>query len=107
MAIWQLKLVDYNLTTNYTANLTVEDKGNGHAVGTLRSLSGPVAVQEIDLTGSVKGNEFTLGGSVQALGVNLYLTFSPFVFAFTGGARIVVHEGNKVTELFVLSRSPE
>ena len=107
MAIWQTKLINYDLSTTYTANLTVEDRGNGHAVGTLRNLSGPVAVEEIDLSGVVRGNEFTLGGSVEALGVNLYLTFSPFVFAYTGGARLVVHRGNQVSELFVISRPVE
>ena len=107
MAIWQLKLVDYDQTTAYTANLTLEDKGNGHAVGTLRNLSGPGTVQEIDLSGSVHGNEFAVGGSVQALGITFFLTFTPYVFAFAGAARLVLHKGNEVQEMFVLSRAVE
>jgi hypothetical protein len=107
MAIWQMKLVDYNLATPYTANLTVEDKGNGLAVGTLRHLTGPVPTPEIDLSGVVSGNQFTLGGSVHALGIHLFLTFSPFIFSFTGSARLAIHDGNKVVELFVLTRASE
>src|SRR5262249_14053163 len=104
MAIWQLKLVDYDQTTTYTANLTLGHKGTGHAVGTLRNLSGPVTAQEIDLSGTVHGNEFAVGGSVQALGVTFFLTFTPYVFAFAGSVRLAVHQGNKVQELFVFSR---
>jgi hypothetical protein len=107
MAIWRTKLVNFEGTTNYTANLTVEDLGNGTAKGSLRSLSGPVKVEEIDLSGVVRGNEFSLGGSVHELGVNLFLTFSPFVFGFTGGARIAVHGSKQALELFVLTQSTE
>jgi hypothetical protein len=64
MAIWRTKFVNFEGTTSYTANLTVEDQSNGTAKGTLRALSGPVKVEEIDLSGVVRGNEFSLGGSV-------------------------------------------
>ena len=104
MAIWQAKFISFDGKTTYTANLTLEDQGNGHATGTLRDLSGPMKVEEIDLSGVVTGHQFIVGGSVAAVGVNLALTFAPHVFAFAGGARIVVHEGNKATNLFVITQ---
>jgi hypothetical protein len=107
MAIWLTKLVNYDESTTYTANLTVEDLGKGHAQGTLRKLSGPVPVEEIDLSGVSRGNEFILAGSNQALGVNFFLTFSPFVFAFTGSVRITVHGGAQVLDLYVITKSTE
>lgn len=104
MAIWEAKFISFDGKTTYTANLTLEDQGNGHATGTLRSLSGPVHVQEIDLSGVIHDNQFIVGGSVAALGINLAVTFEPFVFAFTGGARIVNHQDNKATNLFVITQ---
>ncbi len=103
MAIWEAKFISFDGKTTYTANLTLEDKGNGHATGTLRNLSGPVHVQEIDLSGVVHNDQFTVGGSVAALGINLAVTFAPFVFAFAGGARIVNHHDNKAENLFVIT----
>jgi hypothetical protein len=107
MAIWQAKFVSFDGKTTYTANLTLEDQGNGHATGTLRNLSGPVKAEEIDLGGVVIGNHFIVGGSVMAVGVNLDVTFAPYVFAYAGGARIVAHETNQATNLFVMSQVVE
>jgi hypothetical protein len=107
MAIWKTKFVDFDQHVVGTASITLDDLGNGHATGTLRNLSGPVPVTEIDLSGVVHGNEFIVGGSVQALGINLYLTFSPYVFSFTGGARIVVHQTNAVSNLYVVTSPTE
>lgn len=107
MAIWLAKLVDFEGTTQYTANLTVEDLGKSHAVGSIRELSGPVHVQEIKLSGVANGNTFVLGGSSRELGINLSLTFEPYVFAYAGSAQIVVHEDNGVTELFVITKAIE
>jgi hypothetical protein len=104
MAIWQAKFISFDGKTTYTANLTLEDQGNGHAKGTLRNLSGPVPAEEIDLNGVVHGNQFTVGGSVMAVGINLTLAFAPYVFAFAGGARIVAHENNHATSLFVITQ---
>jgi hypothetical protein len=104
MAIWQAKFTSFDGKTTYTANLTLEDKGNGHAVGTLRNLSGPVQAEEIELSGVVHGNQFIVGGSVMAVGINLDVTFAPYVFAFTGGARIVTHENNQSTALFLITQ---
>jgi hypothetical protein len=104
MAIWRAKFISFDGKTSDTANLTLEDQGNGHAKGTLRNLSGPVPVEEIDLNGVVHGNQFTVGGSVMAVGINLSLAFAPYVFAFAGGARIVAHENNQATELFVITQ---
>lgn len=104
MAIWEAKFISFDGKTTYTANLTLEDQGNGHATGTLRNLSGPVRVQEMDLSGVIHDNQFFVGGSVAALGINLAVTFEPFVFAFTGGARIVNHQDNKPVNLFVITQ---
>jgi hypothetical protein len=103
MAIWKTKFIDFDQHVVSTANLTLEDLGNGHASGTLRGLSGPVHVDELDLSGVVRGNEFVVGGSNQALGINLFLIFAPFTFAFAGSARLVVHAGGAVSNLFVIT----
>jgi hypothetical protein len=107
MAIWKTKFIDFEQHTVGIANLTLEDLGNGHASGTLRGLSGPVHVTELDLSGVVRGNEFVVGGSNQALGINLFLIFAPFTFAFAGSARLVVHEGGAVSDLFVITSGIE
>lgn len=107
MAIWKTKFVDFDQRVVGTASLTLEDQGNGHASGALLNLTGPVPVTEIELSGVVRGNEFVVGGSVQALGINLYLTFSPFVFSFTGAARIAVHQPAGVSNLFVVTTPSE
>jgi hypothetical protein len=107
MEIWLAMLVDFEGRTTYTANLTVEDLGNGHAKGTVRDLSGPVPVDEIDLSGVVMNNTYVLGGSVAELGINLSLTFEPYVFAYAGSARIVVHGSKQALNLFVLTQGTE
>lgn len=104
MAIWEAKFISFDGKTTYTANLTLEDQGNGHATGTLRNLSGPVHVQEMDLSGVVHDNQFFVGGSVAALGINLAVAFAPYVFAFAGGARIVNHQDNQAINLFVITQ---
>ena len=107
MAIWQAKFISFDGDTSYAGRLTLEDQGNGHATGKLYHLTGPVPVDEIDLSGSVHGNQFTVGGSVMSLGVYLSLTFTPFVFAFTGGARFIDHETKQDTYLFVITQGVE
>jgi len=107
MAIWQAKFISFDGNTTYTGRLTLEDQGNGHATGTLRTLSGPVPVDEIVLSGVVIGNQFVVGGSVMAVGVHLAVSFAPFVFAFTGGARFVDHETKQDTYLFVITQGVE
>lgn len=107
MAIWKTKFVDFEQRVAGTASLTLEDLGNGHASGALLHLTGPVLVPEMELSGVVRGNEFIVGGSVEALGINLYLTFSPYVFSFTGSARIAVHQPAGVLNLFVITSPSE
>ena len=107
MAIWKTKFVDFDQRVVGTASLTLEDMGNGHATGALLDLSGPVPVKEMELGGVVRGNEFIVGGSNQALGINLFLIFAPFTFAFAGSARLVVHEGGAVSDLFVITSGIE
>ncbi|MFL6234068.1 MAG: hypothetical protein ACJ76N_13115 [Thermoanaerobaculia bacterium] len=51
MAIWQARFISFDGDKNYTANLTLDDQGDGRATGTLRHLGGPTPVEEIDLTG--------------------------------------------------------
>jgi hypothetical protein len=107
MNIWRAKFTSYDGTTTYTANLTLEDRKHGIATGTLRDLTGPVPVELIDLSGVVNGNQYNVGGSVAALGVNLTVTFAPFVFAFTGGAQIMDHGSGQTTNLFVITENVE
>jgi hypothetical protein len=61
----------------------------------------------MELSGVVRGNEFIVGGSVEALGINLYLTFSPYVFSFTGSARIAMHQPSGVLNAFVITSPSE
>ncbi|HXO21500.1 MAG TPA: hypothetical protein VOA87_16420 [Thermoanaerobaculia bacterium] len=107
MAIWRTKLTDFSLRKTFSAELTLEDQGNGHASGTLRDLSGPVPLQLLELAGTVKGNEFSVGGSNKALGILLNLTFAPFIFAFVGSARIAVHDKDQLLNLYVVTRGVE
>jgi hypothetical protein len=107
MAIWMTKFVDFDQKIVGTASLTLEDLGNGHATGALVHLTGPVPVREMELSGVVRGNEFIVGGSVEALGINLFLTFSPYVFSFTGSAQIAVHQPSGVLNLFVVTSASE
>ena len=107
MAIWKTKLVDFDQKVVGTASLTLEDLGNGHASGALIDLTGPVPVAEMELGGVVRGNEFFVGGSVEALGINLSLAFSPYVFSFTGSARIAVHQPASVLNLYVITCAVE
>jgi hypothetical protein len=107
MATWKTKFVDFEQKVVGTASLTLEDQGNGHATGALMHLTGPVPVMEMELGGVVRGNEFIVGGSVEALGINLFLTFSPYVFSFTGSARIAVHHPASVLNLFVITSPTE
>jgi len=107
VAIWKTKFVDFDQRVVGTGSLTLEDLGNGHATGALVHLTGPVPVREMELSGVVRGNEFIVGGSVEALGINLYMTFSPYVFSFTGSARIAVHQPSGVLNLFVVTSPSE
>lgn len=103
MADWSVKLVDFSLGTAYTATLAMTDHGNGTASGELSNLSGPHPVDVIDLSGSVTGGTFVLGGSVEALNVDLDVTFKPFVDAFVGSARIEQRNAGSVVNLYLLS----
>jgi hypothetical protein len=107
MATWKTKFVDFDLRVVGTASLTLEDLGNGHASGALIQLTGPVPVKDLELSGVVRGNEYIVGGSVEALGINLFLTFSPHVFSFTGSARISVHQPPGVMTVFVFTSPSE
>jgi hypothetical protein len=107
MATWKTKFIDFDLRVVGTAGLTLEDLGNGHASGALIQLTGPVPVADVELSGVVRGNEYIVGGSVEALGINLFLTFSPHVFGFTGAARIAVHQPAGVLNLFVVTSPSE
>ena len=88
MADWSVQLVNFALNTTYTATLTMTDHGNGTASGELNNLSGPVPTETIDLNGSITGSTFVLGGSNEALNIDLDVTFKPFVDGFVGSARI-------------------
>ena len=103
MADWSVKLVDFSLGTSYTAMLTMTDHGNGTASGELTNLSGPTPVDVIDLSGSVTGGTFVLGGSIEGLNVDLDVTFKPFVDGFVGSARIEDSVSGNVVNLYLLS----
>src|ERR1700692_2241896 len=107
MATWKTKFIDFDLRVVATASLTLEDLGNGHASGALIQLTGPVPVKDLELSGVVRGNEYIVGGSVEALGINLFLTFSPHVFSFTGSARISVHQPPGGMTVFVFTSPSE
>ena len=103
MADWAVKLVDFSLGTTYTASLTMTDHGNGTASGELTNLTGPTPASSIDLSGSVTGGTFVLGGSNEALNVDLDVTFKPFVDAFVGSARIEQRDIGPIVTLYLLS----
>ena len=105
MANWSVKLVDFAQNTTYTATLSMTDHGNGTASGELNTLSGPVPADTIDLNGSVTGGTFVLGGSVEALNVDLDVTFKPYVDGFVGSARIEQRDDGRVTQWYLLSES--
>jgi hypothetical protein len=107
MNIWRAKFTSYDGKTVYTANLALEERKHGIATGSLRDLTGPVPVELIPLNGVVNGNQYNVGGSVSALGINLTVTFAPFVFAFTGGAQIVDHGSGQTTDLYVITENVE
>ena len=103
MADWSVTLVDFSLGTSYTASLTMTDHGNGTASGELTNLTGPTPASTIDLSGSVTGGTFVLGGSNETLNVDLDVTFKPFVDAFVGSARIEGRDFGSVVNLYLLS----
>lgn len=107
MAIWEMELVGFGQGPQATASLTIEDRGNGHASGTLRNLRGPATATELDLSGVVVNDTFVVSGSNAQVGINLALYFAPFVFAFTGGARLALHQANRVLDLYVVTRASE
>lgn len=107
MAIWQAKFISFDGDTNYTANLTLDDLGDGRATGTLRHLGGPVRIEEIDLAGTVHNNHFTVQGSTPAVEVDLSLSFTPFVYALTGGSRFLDRETGQTIHLFVITQGVE
>ena len=104
MADWSVKLVDFSLGTAYTAALSMTDHGNGTASGELTNLSGPIPVALIDLNGSVTGGTFVLDGSVEALNVDLDVTFKPFVDGFVGSARFEDRTSGNIVNLYLLSK---
>ena len=104
MADWSVHLVDFSLNTAYTATLTMIDHGNGTASGEFNNLSGPVPTETIDLNGSVTGGTFVLGGSNEALNVDLDVTFKPYVDGFVGSVRIELRDTDEVTNLYLLTR---
>jgi hypothetical protein len=104
MAIWQARFISFDGDANYKANLTLEDEGDGRATGTLRSLSGPKPIEEIDLAGVVHNNHFTVKGSSPDVEVDLELSFTPFVYALTGGSRFLDLETKQTIHLFVITQ---
>jgi len=107
MAIWQARFTNFDGKTSYSANLTLEDLGDGRATGTLRHLGGPVKIEEIDLTGAVHNNQYTLQGKTTAVEVDLELSFTPFVYALTGGSRFLDLETKQTIHLFVITQGIE
>jgi hypothetical protein len=107
MAIWQARFISFDGETSYTANLTLEDQGDGRATGTLRHLGGPTPVEEIDLAGVVHNNHFTVQGSTTTVEVDLELSFTPFVYALTGGSRFLDLETKQTIHLFVITQGVE
>ncbi|PYQ63287.1 MAG: hypothetical protein DMF53_10590 [Acidobacteria bacterium] len=104
MAIWEAKFTNFDGKTTYTANLTLDDLGDGRAKGTLRHLGGPTPIEEIDLAGVVHNNHFTVKGSTAAVEVDLELSFTPFVYALTGGSRFLDLETKQTIHLFVITQ---
>jgi hypothetical protein len=107
MAIWEARFTNFDGKTSYTANLTLEDLGDGRATGTLRHLGGPVRIEEIDLAGAVHNNHYTLQGKTTAVEVDLELSFTPFVYALTGGSRFLDLETKQTIHLFVITQGIE
>ncbi len=103
MADWSVQLVDFALHTAYTATLTMTDHGNGTASGELGNLSGPVPTETMDLSGSVTGSTFVLGGNNEALNIDLDVTLKPFVDGFVGSARIELRDSGGVITLYLLT----
>ena len=103
MADWSVQLVDFVLSIAYTATMTMTDHGNGTASGELNNLSGPVPTETIDLSGSVTGGTFVLGGNDEALNVDLDVTFKPFVDGFVGSVRIERRDLGEVITLYLLT----
>ncbi|HTG32548.1 MAG TPA: hypothetical protein VLB76_06415 [Thermoanaerobaculia bacterium] len=107
MAIWQARFISFDGEANYKANLTLEDQGDGRATGTLRHFDGPNPIEEIDLTGVVHNNHFTVKGSSTTVEVDLELSFTPFVFALTGGSKFLDLETKQALYLFVITQGVE
>ncbi len=107
MADWSIQLVDFALNTAYTATLTMTDHGNGTASGELDNLSGPVPTETIELNGSVTGGTFVIGGSIEALNVDLDVTFKPYVDGFVGSARIELRDTGEVITLYLLTEQAD
>ena len=83
------------------------DHGNGTASGELANLTGPTPTAMIDLSGSVTGGTFVLGGSSEALNVDLDVTFKPFVDGFVGSVRIEQRASGEVVNLYLLTAQSE
>ena len=105
MANWSVKLIDFVQNTAYTADLSMTDHGNGTASGELNNLSGPTPAETLDLNGSVTGGTFVLGGSIEALNVDLDVTFKPYVNGFVGSARLERRDAGEVINLYLISTS--
>ena len=77
MSIWQARFISFDGAANYTANLTLDDQGDGRVTGTLRHWRAN-PIEEIDLAGVVHNNHFTVKGSASPdVEVELELTFTP------------------------------
>ena len=107
MGIWQAKFISFDGEANYTANLTLEDQGDGRATGTLRHFGGPTPIEEIDLAGIVHNNHFAVKGSSPDVEVELELTFTPLVRALTGGSKFLDLETKQALYLFVITQGVE
>jgi hypothetical protein len=107
MAIWQARFISFDGEANYTANLTLDDQGDGRATGTLRHFGGPTPIEEIDLAGVVHNNHFTVKGSSSTVEVDLELSFTPLVFALTGGSKFLDLQTKQAFYLFVITQGVE
>ena len=107
MANWSVKLIDFELGDAYTAALSMTDHGNGTASGELTDFYDAAPAAMIDLSGSVTGGTFVLGGSTEALNIDLDVTFKPFVDAFVGSARVELRDSGDVLNLYVLTAQGE
>lgn len=52
----------------------------------------------------VHNNHFTVKGSTAAVEVDLELSFTPFVYALTGGSRFLDLETKQTVHLFVITQ---